>query len=493
MSSKEMKPRFVPRESPLTIGLRDPNHQATFSLFMAANIVVTVVIAVRYFIRQDIMLEDVDFLMRGFGNLHVFIIMEALFTLLFAFALLPATVSWMRQGIGSTYYAIIVTVIACVIVITPVYCCLVYPIHPIMRTAFVLEQIRILMKLVSFVAENVGQNERGGTAYERDKKDCYENKSSKQAHSDEFPSLRSTIYFLFAPTLMYQHSYPRSRGPIRWCKAFINLASLFITAPVCLAIIHQISAICNTIGKQEMTTDTLIELTCWCLAFGCLFLSILGYNFFHCYLNGWAELMRFGDRQFYKNWWSASHIFVFLRLWNHVVHRWIMSYVHEPVRHYAGNRILTLYAVLFMSGFMHDYVLSFVFGFAAPFFFLSIMIQLPLIPIFLFLNKYAHRIPLPRTNMNIFFVYILMFSNATMYCSMEFFARVNCPHSHSSSVFVIFFSMRTTLLLILISQIQHSRTGLIILYHEYGHDFNKLTSPSAINIVHEKKKQNSLF
>ena len=40
------------------------------------------------------------------------------------------------------------------------------------------------------------------------------------------------------------------------------------------------------------------------------------YAFFHCALYLLAELTRFGDRQFYKDWWNSSFIDEYWRTWN---------------------------------------------------------------------------------------------------------------------------------------------------------------------------------
>lgn len=43
---------------------------------------------------------------------------------------------------------------------------------------------------------------------------------------------------------------------------------------------------------------------------------IMFYAFFHCALNLFAEITRFGDRQFYKDWWNCSFIDEYWRTWN---------------------------------------------------------------------------------------------------------------------------------------------------------------------------------
>jgi sterol O-acyltransferase len=54
---------------------------------------------------------------------------------------------------------------------------------------------------------------------------------------------------------------------------------------------------------------------------------LLFYGFLHCWLNAFAEMMRFGDRQFYSDWWNANSYGTFYRKWNVVVHEWLHAYI----------------------------------------------------------------------------------------------------------------------------------------------------------------------
>jgi len=41
----------------------------------------------------------------------------------------------------------------------------------------------------------------------------------------------------------------------------------------------------------------------------------------------WGELLRFADRQFYQQWWTATTWSAYYRRWNKVVGDWLHSYV----------------------------------------------------------------------------------------------------------------------------------------------------------------------
>ncbi|GFH15877.1 PH domain-containing protein, partial [Haematococcus lacustris] len=60
---------------------------------------------------------------------------------------------------------------------------------------------------------------------------------------------------------------------------------------------------------------------CWLVMFYCVF---------HLWLNILAELLRFGDREFYKDWWNSSDVGSYWKQWNLPVHKWLLRHVYFP-------------------------------------------------------------------------------------------------------------------------------------------------------------------
>lgn len=50
---------------------------------------------------------------------------------------------------------------------------------------------------------------------------------------------------------------------------------------------------------------------------------LASYAFFHCWLNFLAEITRFGDRLFFRDWWNTASFDAFWRKWNILVHEWV--------------------------------------------------------------------------------------------------------------------------------------------------------------------------
>lgn len=433
--------RFRVRESPLTIGLRDVNHRATFSFFLAAAILTILTNILHYFLDPQVLHKDLSFFLRATEHLHIFYLQELVFLFGFTVVLLPATILYMRHKISGWMYGIPVFLLLVLVSFGPLYLVIAFGVHPALRVFFVLDQVRHWMRLISFVSENVTQvrDERAATQdrchqQEGKEQDSLETGCLRQA---EYPTLKSLMYFMFAPTLIYQHSYPRSPAneKIRWKYVLSHMLLLDLALiPIIIAVFRQLSDLCHEIGHQVMPVNHLIQLTFWSYVSGALMLTGIGYSYVHCWHNGQAEVMRFGDRGFYRNWWSAPDAFRWMSVWNMPVQRWLSEYVYKPCVHRIGSRVLTVVVIFLVSGLSHDYILSFTMGFTVPVFMCVFAVIVPSIPLILLTARYSHLLPFPSTNINTFAIYILAFGAVSMYSAIEYFSRLNCPPTTESLV-----------------------------------------------------------
>jgi diacylglycerol O-acyltransferase-1 len=134
-------------------------------------------------------------------------------------------------------------------------------------------------------------------------------------------------YFWMAPTLTYQIVYPRTPSPIRWAKVAGIILRLvvaicfeaFLLAQVIFPALENLTYHLEQTGGKftaSIFIDYVLQLSIantyiWILMF---------YIVFHLFLNLSAELTRFGDRVFYRDWWNASEVGSYWKLWNLPVH-----------------------------------------------------------------------------------------------------------------------------------------------------------------------------
>lgn len=102
------------------------------------------------------------------------------------------------------------------------------------------------------------------------------------------------------------------------------------------------------------------------------------YWFFHSSMNFTAELLRFGDRQFYNDWWNSETVTYFWQNWNIPVHKWCLRHFYKPLLRKGFSKMFSQSAVFFLSAFFHEYLVSVPLRMFRLWAFTGMMAQLPL-------------------------------------------------------------------------------------------------------------------
>lgn len=284
----------------------------------------------QYYAEPKVLRSDLSFLARAFKNIHLMLLNEALIIFLMTVALVPA-VKNQKQFPLLSKLTILTTFI--IVVVEPPVFKLYMEFHAITGVAVVFEQIRLLMKFISFVVECSREN------------------------STCDPSFTSFLYFLFAPTVIYRDSYPRSRSR-RYDRIARYLCELFAILWIALIILnHGFLKAFNKVGRKDLTASDYYHMLQQSFILGNYTTLIgFGYAFFHCWLNLWSEILLFADRNFYKNWLQATNVFYFLRIWSFLVHVWLKDYIYKPVMWKTGSTFLATICSFGLSFIVHDYI-----------------------------------------------------------------------------------------------------------------------------------------
>eukprot|EP00158_Paraphelidium_tribonemae_P001906 Partr_v1_DN24941_c0_g1_i1_m45511 putative o-acyltransferase len=203
--------------------------------------------------------------------------------------------------------------------------------------------------------------------------------------SQAFPnnlSISNLAYFLAAPTLCYQASYPRTEK-IRYRFAVKRVMELLSIIGMMWFIIKQytIPTLTNSLRPFETFNFILFERILK-LSIPSIYIWLLGfYALFHSYLNFWAEILRFSDRQFYKPWWNASTISQYWRLWNIPVYTWFKRHVYVPFRanHPHSPKWIANMIAFFISAVGHEVIVGVPTHLIHGWAFFGMMAQVPMI------------------------------------------------------------------------------------------------------------------
>jgi len=103
--------------------------------------------------------------------------------------------------------------------------------------------------------------------------------------------------------------------------------------------------------------------------------------FFHHFLNILAELLRFGDRVFYKDWWNAAETSAYWRLWNAPVHYWLVRHLYFPCVRAGASKGVASFIVFFVSAVFHEVLVAIPFHIVPirPWAFIGMLMQVPLV------------------------------------------------------------------------------------------------------------------
>jgi len=223
--------------------------------------------------------------------------------------------------------------------------------HPGYCMLYLLQSTILWMKLISYA--HVNREMRIIKALELEKCDSEGNRDELYNNSKPLTSLFAEIkdleppfthypaninlldilYFSVAPTLCYQLNYPRLKT-IRWKYVASLVLRLLLVLGLMLYMVGQHVKPTLDASMAPVRDMDLYELFVhllklsipntyvWLLSF---------YLFFHLWLNLLAELTRFGDRQFYRDWWNARTIDKYWRTWNLPVHNWLLRHMYYPL------------------------------------------------------------------------------------------------------------------------------------------------------------------
>jgi len=217
--------------------------------------------------------------------------------------------------------------------------------------------IVLWMKLISYAYSNKEYRDtlaKGEPYYEQ----VMDN--SKPLKYPDNLTLKNMYYFIFAPTLIYQLNYPRSPRirPIWLAKRCLELI-FYLALELFLIEQYMFPTVKNSLGPlQELDVVRIIERVIK-LSIPNLYIWLIGfYTLFHLWLNICAEVLRFGDRNFYGPWWNSTTMDEYWRIWNIPTHNWLMKHIHVPLVRAGFNRLLSGVCVFLVSAVFHELLVS---------------------------------------------------------------------------------------------------------------------------------------
>lgn len=163
-------------------------------------------------------------------------------------------------------------------------------------------------------------------------------------------------YYWLAPTLIYQPAYPRVPRvrPSFLLHRALEMAGTFVliwflsgqyAIPILqTALAHYRDGDIIGVTENVFRLST-VSIVIWLLGFFFIFQS---------YLNFLAEALRFGDRNFYQDWWNAGSVATYWRLWNKPVTNYFRRHIYVPMLQRGYSAPVASTIVFFVSAVLHE-------------------------------------------------------------------------------------------------------------------------------------------
>ena len=262
--------------------------------------------------------------------------------------------------------------------------------HSALSMLYLLQSVIIWMKMISYahcnrdlrIAHQVNKNGKVPVTSENVHSEIQDLEGPITMYPHNL-NILNLMYFCVAPTLCYQLNYPRS-VKLRWTVVFTLVVRLVVTLAVILIVVEQHMKPALEAAMEPMNNfDFLAVLFRFLqLTIPSTYVWLLGfYLFFHLWLNLLAELTRFGDREFYLDWWNARTIDEYWRTWNLPVHHWMIRHLYYPSIRLGISKKFAVYIAFFFSAVMHEFIISLPFHRISFHAFLGMILQAPLVPI----------------------------------------------------------------------------------------------------------------
>ncbi|XP_075681014.1 diacylglycerol O-acyltransferase 1-like [Dermatophagoides pteronyssinus] len=262
------------------------------------------------------------------------------------------------------------------VLLWPIVAVFIIPTHVVAASAFSFMYLAVWLKLYSYHSVNYWCRLHQKKTHKRHNSgdsrqwNNHQHSGQNEHHTDvinkqlvQYPynlNISDIYYFIFVPTLCYELNFPRTER-IRKRFLFKRLFEVIFLTQLILALIQQwmVPTIHNSLRPlQEMDYFRMLERLLKLSIPNHVIWLIWFYTYFHSFLNLIGEILCFGDRQFYKDWWNAESLQYFWKNWNIPVHHWCLRHVYVPLLKRGYSKITVTTIVFLMSAVFHEYLVS---------------------------------------------------------------------------------------------------------------------------------------
>ncbi|KAI9292087.1 hypothetical protein K502DRAFT_367910 [Neoconidiobolus thromboides FSU 785] len=205
----------------------------------------------------------------------------------------------------------------------------------------------------------------------------FQEKLSFNSGNSTYPqniTISNLVDYYLIPCFIYQLEYPRIEKIRYWYVAEKILASFGTVGLVYISVEHYLIPLYDS-ANQDSLFELWIRLT---IPFIIIHILVF-YIVFECVCNGFAEITRYADRNFYDDWWNSTSFLEYSNKWNKPVHRFLKYHVYVPFVKAGVSKKMSVFLTFLISAVLHEIAMATTFSQLTIVFFLFQMAQLPII------------------------------------------------------------------------------------------------------------------
>lgn len=198
-------------------------------------------------------------------------------------------------------------------------------------------------------------------------------------------NVKDFFMYTMYPTVVYELEFPRT-DKIRWGFAGRKIIATLGTF-VCMIVIAQQSLLPIVVQANAVrSTESLVTRA---QQYPLIFLDVLPpfmiiyiltfYIIWDAILSSIAELTRYGDREFYRDWWNSSQWSKFARDWNVPVHSFLQRHVYTSSRLFLNlSKVQAMMFTFVFSSLVHELAMWVIFRRIRGYLLLMQLTQMPM-------------------------------------------------------------------------------------------------------------------
>ena len=241
-----------------------------------------------------------------------------------------------------------------------------------------------LMKIHSFVCTNIllhnNVKEKFEDIIKRDKKrrDKDEIQGDPEYLYPDNINLNNYLYFIYcAPSLVYETKFVRTKE-IRIGYIIKESLTFIGCCFTILSILSQFILPVTLNSKGDSFKEVIENVFTLCIPSTLIWILIF-YGYFHCWLNLKSEICRYGNRDYYKDWWNSDSITTFWRKWNLLLREWCIRHIFVDLIYYFNtSKDVATIVVAIVTLVLNELYLSIGFKVTQPYFLIVMLTQIPL-------------------------------------------------------------------------------------------------------------------